>query len=268
MDYVIHLIPKYSNGKYVGQRVLEEPTPELKMWQKRTAKELAARFALPSCVHGVRATSTVSNSNPHVGKLAVYKLDLKDYYHTVTRDKLEKLELGIDLEKVLHDNRLPTGGPSSPILANLAFVSLDKQIIDLIKDLEINYTRYMDDLTFSSNKLEHLTPGLCQQIISLIEVAGFQINRKKSGLKLNFQQQKVTGIVVNQKLGVGRQNKNLLRAKLDHHARTGSNKLTKELEGDLAYAKAVDAILGRNLSSYFHRRVQFYSSRLEIKTSS
>lgn len=294
--YIIHSVPKYSGGKWSGHkrltgfRIIEEPIPELKQQQRLFVKQLQNLIIFPQYINGVHRTSTITNSKPHVHKSILYKIDLKDFFQTVTIDHI-KLSIPdsvaglcphgssepigdgwIDLCMYCHTEcdgpscklglprRLPTGAPTSPILANIAFMDTDKKIVELLRNTDISYTRYMDDLSFSSNALEQLTPELVNQIFKLIELDKWTINRKKSGLSLSFKRQEVTGIVVNQKINLARDKKLLLRSKLDHLARI-SNILTPELQGELAYIKSIDTNLFTGFNTYFNKRVNFYETQ-------
>ncbi len=262
--YIVHRVPKISSGKPKGWRVIEEPIPELKKKQKQIIKLLEAKVIFPQYINGIRRTSTLTNSKPHVQKTILYKIDLKDFFHTVSIDHINRSlsdSIGCDLvNDCMYQGRLPTGAPTSPILANIAFLETDKKIIELLRNTDISYTRYMDDLSFSSNFLEQLTPDLVDLIIKTIQEDKWVINKRKSGLSLSFRRQEVTGIVVNNKINIARDKRLLLRAKLDHQARI-SNELTKELQGDLAYIKGIDVSLYNKYTNYFNKRIGYYESR-------
>ena len=96
------------------------------------------------------------------------------------------------------------GAPTSPIITNLICQILDNRLLKLAKRYKLDYTRYADDLTFSINDkafVERKDEFLCA-IQKEIERAGFKINEKKTRLVYKDSQQKVTGLVVNQKVNV------------------------------------------------------------------
>jgi RNA-directed DNA polymerase len=260
--YLIHKVCKYSGGKFRGFRVIEEPNKELKKAQRLFIKELEKLITFPQYINGVSRTSTITNSRPHVHKPILYKIDLKDFFQTVTVEHIQVSlpeALGSDWQALcMMDDRLPTGAPSSPILANIAFLNTDKKIIELLRNTDISYTRYMDDLSFSSSSLSVLTPDLVDNIINTIQLDKWTINKKKSGLSLSFKRQEVTGIVVNSKINYPRDRKLLLRSKLDHLARI-SNVISAELAGELAYVSSIDKSLSANFINYFDKRVKKYA---------
>lgn len=97
---------------------------------------------------------------------------------------------------------LPQGASSSPYLSNLVCLELDKKIHSFILDKGITYTRYADDLTFSSN--DDLTDYILE-IKNVITEKDFKINEKKMRLQKDSIRQIVTGLVVNSKVNVPRQ---------------------------------------------------------------
>ncbi len=263
MEYLIKRIPKISAGKPVGIRIIEEPNPTLKNIQRSLIQEIIKEFKLPAYLHGVTGTNTLSNSSPHVGKSCLFKIDLKDYFHTVTIQKLERSITNIDLlnkirQYCIYKDRLPTGAPTSPILAIIAFLNTDKQILEVIKNTDIKYTRYMDDLSFSSNSLNELNYQLIKQIKEIIIANGFLINQKKSGLSLDWNRKIVTGVIVNHHANIPLEFRLLLRAKLDHIARD-FKELTQEVNGDLSYIRSINPNLYNKFMNYFEKRQKFYN---------
>jgi RNA-directed DNA polymerase len=263
-DYFIHRVPKTSAGKIVGIRIIEEPIPKLKALQRQIIKQLMQEVEFPSYINGVARTSIITNSTPHINKYVIYKIDLKNFFHTIDINKIRRQPINPSLMELIenhcmYENRLPTGAPTSPILANIAFLSTDIKIRELLTYTDISYTRYMDDICMSSNRLEDLSYKLINQIFNTITSDGYIINRKKSGISLNFKRQEVTGVIVNKKLNLSRNRKLLLRSKLDHQARI-SNKLSQELLGELAHVSNIRKDLFEQFNLYFQARVKYYDS--------
>lgn len=114
---------------------------------------------------------------------------------------------------VCYRGNLPQGAPSSPIITNLITRILDYRIVKVAKKYRFTYTRYADDLTFSTNrdlysnklKARNELANFIKEIRKIIEGSGFTINDKKTRLSDQSQRQEVTGIVVNKKLNVKRE---------------------------------------------------------------
>lgn len=214
-------IPK-KNG---GTRAIKAPFGELKSIQKKLASELERyqqdlweqKGTKPNIAHGfVRHKSILTNAKVHRNKKYVLNVDLQDFFDSFhfgrVRGYFEKnknFALPVEVATVLaqltcFEGCLPQGAPTSPIVTNLLCQILDSRILKIAKTYKVDYTRYADDLTFSTNDktfLERKEEFLCT-IQKEIDHAGFAINQKKTRLEYKDSQQKVTGLVVNEKVNV------------------------------------------------------------------
>src|SRR5690606_12917628 len=106
-----------------------------------------------------------------------------------------------------HNGILPQGAPTSPIISNMICVRLDAKLQQLAKEHQCTYSRYADDITFSTNRssfpsaLAYLSDigqiEIGNELSIIIEENGFQINPKKTRLQSKHQRQEVTGLTVN-----------------------------------------------------------------------
>jgi RNA-directed DNA polymerase len=155
----------------------------------------------------------VENARQHTGKKYVFNIDLKDFFDSITARQVKELfrsdlfDYNEEIASALtflttYKGRLPTGAPTSPVLANFVCYRLDAELSALATQYAFTYTRYADDLTFSSN--EKLSDEVKMKITELIHQNSFTVNEKKVYQKMFFQQQKVTGLVVNEKVNVDR----------------------------------------------------------------
>jgi RNA-directed DNA polymerase len=237
--YIKFFIPK-RKGK---PRAISQPNKELMRIQRRLNIYLQAiySFQVPDCVHGfIPKTSThkrsiISNASAHIGKKHILSVDLKDYFQSIKASRIKTIFTSWGLSNEIstaltllcvYEGCLPTGAPTSPVLANICTYELDQRLIQFSKERNITYTRYADDLTFSSNIYFY------QEIISyisiLIQECKFQINTEKLRLTGNNKKQKVTGIIVNEKLSVDRTLKKKIRARLHDIERNGISVATKK----------------------------------------
>lgn len=222
-------IPKKSGGK----RVIHAPEAQLALLQSRLAELLYEcvherkkdhpRFWFAS--HGFHQGRTiVSNAEVHRRRRFVFNLDLEDFFGTINfgrvrgffiNDSMFALEpriATIIAQIACHDNALPQGSPCSPVISNLIGNILDLRLIALARDARCTYTRYADDLTFSTN--EKLFPiGIAvnvhganwevgSRLKKSIEKSGFFINPAKTRMSLRCSRQTVTGLVVNAKANI------------------------------------------------------------------
>jgi RNA-directed DNA polymerase len=114
------------------------------------------------------------------------------------------------------DRHLPQGAPSSPALTNLLCRRLDRRLQGLAQSRGFTYTRYADDLTFSTTNPEKMRDigNILQGVGSIVAHEGLTIHPDKTRVLRSSQQQEVTGVVVNQKLNVDRATLKKFRATL------------------------------------------------------
>lgn len=169
----------------------------------------------PSCVYGfVENRNIVQNASSHVGKKFVLNIDLSDFFGSISRDKiclyLSRKPFSIPKKNVLnklivdlvtYNEILPQGAPTSPILSNIVCQDLDFALINLAKKYNLKYTRYADDMTFSTN-WDIDFPSVINTITQKCKKHGFKVNKKKTRLRDRYSRQLVTGLVVNEKVNL------------------------------------------------------------------
>ena len=147
-----------------------------------------------------------------------------------------------------YQGRLPQGAPSSPIITNLICQSLDAHLLKAAKKYKLDYTRYADDLTFSTNDrhfVENQKKFLAEAIVAITK-AGFSINEKKTRLQFRDSRQEVTGLIVNKKLNVNHSYVRKTRAMAHQLYSTGEYLIDgvpgsiKQLEGCFSFIDQLD----------------------------
>ena len=209
VQYTTVEIPKRSGGS----RELSIPSDALKSMQKRLAK--AFEKELGQKVHKtanayIRGRNTLTNAVPHLGCAVLIKLDIKDFFPSVTREMLEPylwrfvfhepraLERVLDL--CMTDRGLPQGAPTSPILSNLVLRKFDVAAYQFANLMGAKYTRYADDLTFSLTENDPIKARkIVNGVRSMLAEQGFELNEKPNKLKIlrGHQAQQVCGITLN-----------------------------------------------------------------------
>ncbi len=214
-------IPK-KNG---GLRRIDAPNEELKDIQKKLyevlvqAQEIffADKKIKDNISHGFKKSKgIITNAEVHRRKKIVLNVDIENFFDSFhfgrVRGYFEKnkyFSLSREISTVLaqltcYQGSLPHGAPTSPILTNLICNILDLRILKICRKFRLNYTRYADDLTFSTNdkyfkdNFELFYSELSQEI----EAFGLKINERKTRLIYSDSRQEVTGITVNNKLNV------------------------------------------------------------------
>lgn len=226
--YREHFIPKKSGGR----RRLLIPDPELKSLQRRLLRRLLARLKAhhAACAYE-RGQSIVTNARPHVGKKVVIKLDLVDFFPSLLESRVDRYfrfigwnrEAAALIAKICtFEGALPQGAPTSPRLSNLLMIGFDHRLSRLVTLRKGIYTRYADDITISFPKdYPRRIRGVIQFVERLARTHGLTVHRGAKRLILRrHQQQRVTGLVVNDKLQLPRSMRRKLRA-ARHHLQTG-----------------------------------------------
>lgn len=219
-----------------GERSISAPRYKLKTIQKCINEVLNAVFTPHFTATGfVSKKSIVDNAKVHIGKQFIFNTDLKDFFPSTefrrikavlglppfnltdaneinsnkekkkTSEEKGKGYLGYLIANLCCDNGcLPQGAPTSPTLTNLVCQRLDKKLYKYAKSINATYTRYADDITFSSNK-PVFDESFKKTLIDIVEIQEkFKINFEKERLQGRGERQSVTGIIVNKKSNVDR----------------------------------------------------------------
>jgi RNA-directed DNA polymerase len=188
---------KYKDGT-IKERAIRPSLNRLKIIQSAIKNKILAPIPLPDNIHGgVKGRNNVTNAKPHQGKKYKFTTDLQDFYPSIKHNQVYHtfLLLGYSnhfahwLTKLTTwKYELPQGTPTSAHLANLVFLETDKKLISLCEQNNITYTRYVDDLTFSSQ--QDFKPIL-NNILAIIKDGGFNISYRKTSYQ---GKQAITGI--------------------------------------------------------------------------
>ncbi len=242
--YVQFTIPKRSGGT----RTLSAPHRSLAVAQRWIFEEIVRKLPVEAVAHGfVAGRSILTNAAPHCRRAIVVNLDLEGFFPSVgwprVRSVFQRLGYspavatilallctecprrtvvydGVTYHVATGPRGLPQGACTSPGLSNQVARRLDRRLAGLAAKLDLTYTRYADDLTFSgSDALEGRVGYLMARVRHLAEDEGFVVNEAKSRVLRRSAAQTVTGLVVNDRPGVRRAEIRRLRAIL-HRARS------------------------------------------------
>jgi RNA-directed DNA polymerase len=271
-------IPK-SHG---GTREIWAPEKDLKLVQYRLA------MLLQDCIdevndelghaedgkhfgiaHGFkRKHSIMTNARVHVTRRNVFNVDLSDFFGSFNFGRVRgfflknrNFSLHPTVATVLaqiacYENKLPQGSPCSPVISNLISHTLDILLARMAANTGCSYSRYADDLTFSSNldafpsevavknvsEENEWLPG--KELKRLVQRSGFQFNDKKTRMQYRDSRQEVTGLVVNRKINVPASYRYTARAMVDSLFKTGQFKFVYKLN-DASGAEVVTKKPGR-----------------------
>ncbi len=231
----------YMPKKTGGKRLISAPMPRLKAAQHWVLENILYKLPVHDAAHGfVPGRSIVSNASAHVGRDLVVNWDLKDFFPTVTYRRVKGLfqslgysekvatvlalictepdaeEVELDGERFfvhISERRLPQGAPTSPAITNLLCRRFDSRLKGTADKLGFTYTRYADDLSFSTSgeSKEHLHK-LLWRVRAIVTDEGFKVHPDKLRIMRKGARQEVTGLTVNERVGVPREEMRRFRA--------------------------------------------------------
>ena len=231
--YTEIVIPK-SNG---CERTLHAVGGQLKTLQRKCLDTFMTKGWQPSeYAHGfVPGKSIITNSKLHSHKKLVIKMDIKDFFPSITFARVAGMfkqwpfefgqEAAVALAQICclptENGPIPQGAVTSPYISNMLCRQLDSNLGMLAKKRRIHYSRYADDLTFSTS--EQINPKkFINEVEEIVEKNNFVVNQEKTRIMWYFQRQMVTGIIVNnQGLNVNRKYIRNTRAMLHNWDRHG-----------------------------------------------
>lgn len=255
--YHIYVVPEsarytmFDIGKRSGGiRTISAPATALKIIQRKLNLVLLVVYQPKPCVHSfVSNRSIVSNASLHVGRRNILNVDLKDFFPSINFGRVRGLFMGkpyklnSSVSTVLaqiccFNNELPQGAPTSPIVSNMICAQMDSWLMSLAKENRCDYTRYADDITFSSNMREFPStmvsvnefgqPEIGTELSRIINENGFQINPDKIRLRHRSRHQEVTGLTTNRFPNVRRRFVRQIRAMLHAWEKFGLENAERE----------------------------------------
>ena len=252
-NYKEFTIPKRTGG----QRTIQAPTDGLKTLQRRLSNLLQdcieeiqeTTGRVDRIAHGfVRKRSIATNAHRHHRRRWVFNVDLEDFFPSINfgrvrgflmknRDfALHPSVATVMAQIACHENALPQGSPCSPVFSNLIAHVMDIRLVRLAAHSGCLYSRYADDLTFSTNRKQfpkeiatmgntnHAEVQIWEPSVVVrneIQRSGFRINTRKTRMMYRFSRQEVTGLVVNEKINVRREYRRTVRAMVHRLTTTG-----------------------------------------------
>jgi len=217
-------IPK-KNG---GRRTITVPPTNLRILQQKLARILLIVHSPKPVAHAfLRKRSIITNAESHVGKRYVLNVDLHNFFPSIHVGRIlavlgsapyslgEEAAVTIAQLCCVDAGWMPQGAPTSPIVSNIICRSLDDQLLGLAKRHQLVYTRYADDITFSTTRSHFPKEVACydeirqrvtlgDSLIKAIHNQRFAINYNKVRLQTPITRQEVTGLTVNEFPNVSR----------------------------------------------------------------
>ena len=212
------------NKKSGGYRQISAPIGGLNNIQKKLSRELETIYKPHAAAQGfIKTRSILTNALPHVNKKAVLNIDLENFFPSITATRIigllksKPFNLSNQVASAVaalatYDNKMPQGAATSPVLSNMICYRLDRQLTDISKKLRLTYTRYADDMSFSTTRpkfseiiikeIPNVGVSLSEYLVDVVNSNNFSINFKKVRLHHGTEAKFVTGVKVNLKPNV------------------------------------------------------------------
>jgi len=251
--YTSFLIRKKSGTP----RKIDAPTKNIKILLQKLNQVLQSVYSPKPSVHGFAPKRSVkTNAMSHVGRRYVFNIDLKDFFPSINFGRVRGMIMGkpynlprkvatVLAHLCCFDGHLPQGAPTSPIISNMICAQMDSQLQRLAASNRSTYTRYADDITFSTsrrtfptaiavvNDLQQIQFG--NELCEIIHRNGFSIHPQKVWFKRQDRRQEVTGLTVNAFPNVRRKFINQIRAMVHAWEKYGLEAAQSQLETKYGY---------------------------------
>ena len=250
-NYKIYKIKK-QNGKY---RTIYEPNPILKHIQKQILINILNNKTISKYAKAYhKGIKLKDNAIPHINKDIILKLDIKDFFENICfldiYNSCFPIEyfpksVGMILTYLCtYDNHLTQGSPTSAYISNLVMKEFDEELGNWCNLMNISYTRYSDDMTFSGkfNPSELIT-----KVRKMLYKLGLELNNDKIHIVYKSSSQNVTGIVVNEKMQVNIKYRNKIRQEIYYIKKFGLSSHLKKCDINIDSKRYLNILYGRVL---------------------
>ena len=257
----------------IKNRIILAPCDKLKKEQRYFLNAIKRSYKLKQ--------DTFNSAQIHTNKKWILKMDIKDFFNSVQYpsiknfvidvcDKIPNANAFYYLSLVTINDKLPVGAPTSSYIADYCFKDVENEIRKICRIYCIEFSRYVDDLTFSGYN-KNVLKVIEKRVTNILFNYGYKINPKKTKYICRNKQQKVLGLVVNNNVVcISNEEKRKIRAILHNFAIYFSNNTIKDIKyrqwndneiekmfGKIAYVKHVD--------KKFYEKLKIYKNKLSKK---
>lgn len=259
MRYKVHEINK-RNGR--GKRIIAQPTAEIKTLQRWAVENIVNALPVHQAAKAYRLGSSIKqHAHLHAANRYLLKMDFEDFFpslraedfcmHMTYFGNLENQDIQY-LSRLLFWNdrtgnglKLSIGAPSSPAVSNTLMYPFDDRVQKYCSEIGVTYTRYADDLAFSTNVPNLLTEMVrfIEELCRQLQYPTLRVNTTKTVFTSKKYNRHLTGLILTNEgnVSIGRDKKRLIRAMVHNYA---NGKLPEtevnRLRGLLAYAHSIE----------------------------
>ncbi|WP_055151608.1 retron St85 family RNA-directed DNA polymerase [Jiulongibacter sediminis] len=271
-SYNTFYIPKKKKGE---KRVIDCPNANLKAIQRFFLKKYLNKVEVNKRVNGfVPKRGIKRNALFHMKNKYLLTIDIKDFFPSISQKKVFEVlyEIYYDKDFALkmaklctYKRSLPQGAPTSPALSNLVFKGIDDEIMKYCNSEMVNYSRYADDLTFSSDNKNSLQ-YVYKFVSHLLYTNGFNINKKKTRYLSGKGKMSITGVYINSgKPKVSSELKKQLRAELHQYIINGKEINLNQVSGYISFISSIEDDYLKKVESYIEKLKKKKTLMLTLK---
>lgn len=261
--YKVYTIPKKNGGK----RTIAHPSKVLKVFQKGLVEFLENKLPVHDAAYAYRKNISIKdNALQHAKNAYFLRMDLADFFNSIDVNLFEKqiekhkIELATADKALLRRSAfwspkkmssgnliLSVGAPSSPMISNFIMFSFDETITSVCDPLGIKYTRYADDLFFSTGHKNLLfkIPSLIQYVLTSEFGKKIAINEVKTSFSSKAHNRHIAGVTItnNDTLSLGRERKRIISSMIHKYSLGNSNDIElAKLQGLLSFSKHIEPL--------------------------
>jgi len=249
-----------------GIRLIEAPKARLKELQRSILNQILDRIPQHPAAHGFRQKRSIKSfTTPHVGQSVVLRMDLRNFFPTISGPRVQSFfriagypEPVADIlggictnctpqsvwrlptfqfdprevreaRELYRRPHLPQGAPCSPALANLCAYRVDCRLTGLAQTAGAQYTRYADDLAFSGGQeFARRVQRFATHVAAILHDEGFDVHHRKTRIMRQGARQHLAGLVANQSVNIIREDFDRLKAILTNCVRSGPESQNRE----------------------------------------
>ncbi|MDP3587705.1 MAG: retron St85 family RNA-directed DNA polymerase [Sulfuricurvum sp.] len=266
--YKVYEIPKRTGGL----RKIAQPSAELKEYQRYIISNIFSHFPIHASVYSYQRDKNIKQmALEHLKSNFLLRIDFIDFFSSIQSEHIReflrsksKTVLPVTLKEhditlinllVCKGGRLTIGAPSSPIISNIILYDLDEFLTLYCSQRDITYTRYADDLYFSTSKpdiLKYILPSLSEYLKTFF--IRLRINNKKTINTSRKTSQQVTGLrlTTDRKLSIGRDKKRYIKSLIFKYSKQKLDfKQLNYLKGYLSYIYSIEPEYIQNLKTKY-----------------
>jgi RNA-directed DNA polymerase len=259
-NYNSFYIPKKKKGE---KRVIDCPNANLKAIQRFFLRRYLNKIEVNKRVNGfVPKRGIKRNALFHMKKKYLLTIDIKDFFPSISQKKVFEVLYEIYSDKAFalkiaklctYKRLLPQGAPTSPALSNLVFKGIDDKIMKYCNSEMVNYSRYADDLTFSSDNKNSLQ-YVYKFVNNLLYANGFNVNKKKTRYLSGKGKMSITGVYINSgKPKVNNQIKKQLRAELHQYIINDREINLNRVSGYISFIRSIEDDYLKKIETYIEK---------------